>query len=105
MKMTPLQIVLQEERVRKLHARVAKQREQRRMGRCLHHAHEPDQLSRREGVIRSMTVLIIQKLGVSEGIALKFARTQTFIHLNTINCTRQLEAMEKRASRKRKHHA
>ena len=70
----------------------------------LHNAHEPDNLSRKEGVVRALNELLMNKLGVGL-IARKFARLRTFIRMKAINSTRQLEAMEKRAGRRRKHHS
>ena len=38
---------------------------------CIYHAHEPDQLSRKEGVVKEMTELSVHKLSVSEFVAKK----------------------------------
>ncbi|KAF0293509.1 Transposable element P transposase [Amphibalanus amphitrite] len=71
----------------------------------VYHSHEPDQLSRREGVVSEMTELLVNKLHVDRLLAKKFARVRTFIRMQCINIEQQLEAMERRANRKRKQHS
>ena len=50
----------------------------------LHNAHEPDNLSRKEGVVRALNELLMDKLGVGLVIARQFARLRTYIRMKAI---------------------
>ena len=50
---------------------------------CLFHAHEPDQLSRKEGVIRELTELLTNKLPVSQVVAKKNCQG-SYLHPNAV---------------------
>ena len=52
------------------------------------------------GIAGTLTKLLVSKLGVSYITARKSARLQTFIRMRVINSMRQLDALEKRATRK-----
>ncbi|KAF0297803.1 Transposable element P transposase [Amphibalanus amphitrite] len=70
---------------------------------CRHHHMEPDRLSRRPGVIGSLTrLLCAEQPDFDPRVIRRFVRLRTFIRMACINRELRREAMEKREARKKK---